>query len=79
MNKKWVLNTTIAAYVISLLQFLIFRSGLNHKSKDNLGNYEDLITINDKKNPNRNFNNDIIDNKPTNIFYFVQVSYLLKK
>ncbi|ORX60088.1 Metallo-dependent phosphatase [Piromyces finnis] len=76
MNKKWVLYTTIAAYVLSLFQFLIFRSGLNSKTKNNLGNYEDIININDKKNYNKNYNNEVIDNKPTNIFYFIQISDL---
>jgi len=72
MNKSWVLYSTIATYAISLLMFFMFNSGINNKEKDDFGN-NDFITINDKKNQNNNYNNNVIDNKPSNIFYFIHV------
>jgi len=73
MNKQWVLDITIATYAISILLYFIFHNGINYKSRNNLGNYQNIITINDKKDTKKNYNSDIIDNKPSNIFYFVQV------
>ncbi|KAL6589474.1 Metallo-dependent phosphatase, partial [Neocallimastix sp. 'constans'] len=74
MNKQWVLDITIATYAISILLYFIFHNGINYKSRNNLGNYQNIITINDKKDTKKNYNSDIIDNKPSNIFYFVQIS-----
>lgn len=73
MNKQWVLDITIAVYAISILLYFIFHNGIKHKTKNNLGNYQNIITVNDKKDTNIKYNSNIIDNKPSNIFYFVQV------
>ncbi|ORX82543.1 Metallo-dependent phosphatase [Anaeromyces robustus] len=74
MRKRWVLDLSIFCYAISACMFFIFKNGLNYKSKNYLGNYENIITVNEKTNTTKNYNASIIDNKPTNIFYFVQIT-----